>query len=92
MHILDGRRRDLGIAPCRRQRVVPATVWAVVARMLAKDPAQRYQRPVDVAHGLAPFIKPGGKAARLGSKLLASVATCASRGCSRFPWVYLCRR
>jgi serine/threonine protein kinase len=38
---------------------VPAEVAAVVARMMAKEPAQRYQRPVEVARALAPFLKPG---------------------------------
>jgi hypothetical protein len=40
---------------------VPAEVAAVVARMLAKDPARRYQRPVEVAQALAPFAKGGAK-------------------------------
>ncbi len=33
---------------------------AVVARMLAKDPAKRYQTPAEVAKALAPFIKLSG--------------------------------
>jgi hypothetical protein len=41
---------------------VPPELWAVVARMLAKDPAKRYQRPAEVAQALAPFCKPGTKA------------------------------
>jgi serine/threonine protein kinase len=36
---------------------VPAELSAVVAKMLAKDPAQRFQRPVEAAQALAPFIK-----------------------------------
>ena len=40
---------------------VPAELSAVVAKMLAKDPAQRYQRPVGVAQALMPLIKAGGK-------------------------------
>jgi serine/threonine protein kinase len=40
---------------------VPAELSAVVARMLAKDPAQRLQTPIEVARALAPFAKPGGK-------------------------------
>src|SRR5262249_46389415 len=35
---------------------VPAGLSAVVAKMLAKDPARRYQRPIEVAQALAPFI------------------------------------
>jgi tRNA A-37 threonylcarbamoyl transferase component Bud32 len=40
---------------------VPEKLAAVVARMMAKDPAQRYQKPVEVAQALAPFGKPGAK-------------------------------
>jgi tRNA A-37 threonylcarbamoyl transferase component Bud32 len=36
---------------------VQAELSAVVAKMLAKDPAQRFQRPVEAAQALAPFIK-----------------------------------
>ena len=36
---------------------VPAEVSAVVAKMLAKDPARRYQTPVEVANALVPFAK-----------------------------------
>ncbi len=39
----------------------PAELAAVVARLLAKDPAQRYQKPVEVAQALAPFAKHGLK-------------------------------
>ncbi len=40
---------------------VPAELAAVVERLLAKDPARRYQRPVEVAQALVPFIKQGTK-------------------------------
>ena len=36
---------------------VPAKLAAVVAKMMAKDPAQRYQKPVEVAQALAPFVE-----------------------------------
>jgi WD40 repeat protein len=36
---------------------VPAGLAAVVSRMMAKDPAQRYQTPLEVAQALVPFIK-----------------------------------
>jgi tRNA A-37 threonylcarbamoyl transferase component Bud32 len=42
---------------------VPTELWAVVAKMLAKDPAQRYQKPAEVAQALAPFVKAAGKGA-----------------------------
>jgi serine/threonine protein kinase len=41
---------------------------AVVARMLAKDPDQRYQRPIEVAQALAPFAKAGGKPRTAGGE------------------------
>jgi formylglycine-generating enzyme required for sulfatase activity/tRNA A-37 threonylcarbamoyl transferase component Bud32 len=41
---------------------VPADLWAVVARLLAKDPARRYQTPAELAQVLTPFCKRGGKA------------------------------
>jgi hypothetical protein len=47
--------------PQLRPDVAPE-LWAVVARMLAKDPAQRFQKPAEVAQALLPFIKPGQKA------------------------------
>ena len=42
---------------------VPAGLSAVVAKMLAKDPPRRYQRPIEAAQAPAPFIKGGGKPA-----------------------------
>jgi tRNA A-37 threonylcarbamoyl transferase component Bud32 len=39
---------------------VPPGLAAVVARMLAKDPAQRPQTPMEVAEALAPFVKAEG--------------------------------
>ncbi len=42
---------------------VPPELAAVVERMLAKDPARRYQQPVEVAQALVPFIKQGTKPA-----------------------------
>jgi formylglycine-generating enzyme required for sulfatase activity/serine/threonine protein kinase len=41
---------------------VPAALWQVIACTLAKDPAQRYQKPAEVAQSLVPFIKAGRKA------------------------------
>ncbi len=38
---------------------LPAELWPVAARMLAKDPAQRYQTPLEVAEALASFCKAG---------------------------------
>jgi formylglycine-generating enzyme required for sulfatase activity len=38
---------------------LPEGLAAVVARMLAKDPAKRYQTPAEVAQALEPFIQAG---------------------------------
>jgi serine/threonine protein kinase len=38
---------------------VPVELAAVVAKMMAKDPARRYQTPAEVAKALTPFFKPG---------------------------------
>lgn len=35
---------------------VPKAVAAAVAKMMAKDPAQRYQEPIEVAEVLAPYV------------------------------------
>jgi serine/threonine protein kinase len=40
---------------------VPEELSAVVARMLAKDPTQRFQQPIEVAQALAAFVKAGRK-------------------------------
>jgi serine/threonine protein kinase len=38
---------------------VPTELAAVVAKMMAKEPARRFQTPVDVAQALMPFFKKG---------------------------------
>jgi TPR repeat protein/serine/threonine protein kinase len=40
---------------------VSADLAAVVAKMMGKSPAQRFQTPVEVVHALAPFVRPGAK-------------------------------
>jgi hypothetical protein len=48
--------------PLPRLRLdVPASLWAVVAKLLAKDPARRYQKPAEVAQALKPFVKTAGQ-------------------------------
>ncbi len=50
-------------APLSQVRTeAPAELSAVVARMMAKDPAKRFQKPIEAALALAPFIKPGSQA------------------------------
>jgi hypothetical protein len=48
---------------------VPAGLGAVVARLLAKDPARRYQTPAEVVQALAPFCKQAAKAAPFPTNL-----------------------
>ncbi len=46
--------------PLSRVRAeAPAELAAVVAKMMAKEPARRYQTPIEAAQALAAFIKPG---------------------------------
>jgi serine/threonine protein kinase/HEAT repeat protein len=40
---------------------VPVELWQVVKRLLAKEPGQRYQNPVEVFRALSVFVKPGAK-------------------------------
>jgi serine/threonine protein kinase len=40
---------------------VPGELAGIVARMIAKDPAQRFQQPSEIAQGLTPFFKRGVK-------------------------------
>jgi Flp pilus assembly protein TadD len=54
---------------------VPAEVSAVVTKMLAKDPKQRFQTPVEVARALAPFAKAEGRPAAAAPLPLASAAS-----------------
>jgi hypothetical protein len=43
---------------------VPVELAALVAKMMAKDPGQRFQTPSDVAHALSPFSKKGDGASK----------------------------
>jgi serine/threonine protein kinase len=45
---------------------VPEALSAVVSRMLAKEPARRYQRPVEVAQALVPFARPAAGTQQVG--------------------------
>jgi serine/threonine protein kinase len=40
---------------------VPERLWRVLARLLAKEPGRRYQKPAEVVQALAPFVKPGAR-------------------------------
>ncbi len=56
--------RAMGDAPPLRQYLaeVPAALETVVAKMLAREPAARYQTPVEVAAALEPFSTPSSPA------------------------------
>ncbi len=49
----------------------PPAVAAVVAKMMAKEPARRYQKPAEVAQALMPIVKGAGKALMSGPILKA---------------------
>jgi len=51
---------------------VPAELAAIIAKMTAKDPAQRYQQPAEVAQALNPFFKQGIKALPAGEARFAT--------------------
>jgi hypothetical protein len=60
---------------------VPAGLAAVVAKMMAKDPAERYQTPGEVAQALVPFIRPGSgtvEGAAVPTEAKGAVATGAA--------------
>src|SRR5262249_53334558 len=63
LEILEAHRTHDAEPLDRLRPDVPARLAAVVARMMAKDPAQRYQRPVEVARAVAPFTDLAGDAA-----------------------------
>ncbi len=51
---------DVDARPLSEARAdVPAGLDGVVRKMMAKDPADRYQTPVEAARALAQFVKPG---------------------------------
>jgi WD40 repeat protein/tRNA A-37 threonylcarbamoyl transferase component Bud32 len=51
-------RRDTPRPLTELRRDVPLELAAVVARLLAKTPAERYQTPAEVAQALVPFLRP----------------------------------
>jgi hypothetical protein len=52
--------QSLEARPLNRVRPeVPEELAAVVGKMMAKDPAQRYQTPMALVQALAPFVKEG---------------------------------
>jgi hypothetical protein len=53
---------------------VPGELWAVMAKMLAKKPEDRYQTPKEVEQALRPFITVGRPAVRPGGERPAVLA------------------
>jgi serine/threonine protein kinase len=80
---LTGRRPD-----------VPSQVLAVLDRLLAKEPARRYQAPAEIARALAPFaepplLPPSGTPASIRPSALAPPETVAVRRIHRRRWLVL---
>ena len=66
LFILLHAHQYITVRPLNEERPeVPPELAAVVGKMMAKDPAKRYQRPADVAAALAPFVKGAKPAAPL---------------------------
>ena len=61
---------------------VPAELAAVVERMMAKDPAQRYATPAEVAAALAPFAVGGDLAGLMTGATPAASAAAEARSAS----------
>jgi serine/threonine protein kinase/HEAT repeat protein len=59
---------------------VPERLWRVVARLMAKDRAKRYQKPIEVVQALAPFVKPGAKPDAKGVSVPVAGASSPARG------------
>jgi serine/threonine protein kinase/formylglycine-generating enzyme required for sulfatase activity len=57
--VLDAHQRREATPLDQVRSEVPAELAAVVAKMMAKSPADRYQTPIEVAKALVPFFKPG---------------------------------
>jgi tetratricopeptide (TPR) repeat protein len=64
---------------------VPPRLAAVVARMMAKDPADRYQTPAEVAEALAPFCRPAARIRRRWF-VAAGVFALAAGVAAAFAW------
>jgi serine/threonine protein kinase len=53
---------------------VPAELAAIVAKMIAKNPAARYQQPAEVSEALAPYFKHGVKSISRGTPAIPPLA------------------
>ncbi len=59
---------------------VPSELAALVAKMMAKEPTRRFQRPAEVAHALTPFFQKANAAFRVPrTDMSRAVATDAGR-------------
>jgi len=58
---------------------VPWELAVVVAKMMAKDPARRYQNPGEVAQALKPFYKPGESEPAAGKAELSQAGQTLAR-------------
>ena len=61
-------------------------------RMLAKEPAQRFQKPVEVAQALTPFIKGGARQSPAVTTSLPPGVASLPFGHATFPGTPIARR
>jgi formylglycine-generating enzyme required for sulfatase activity len=59
---------------------VPVELAALVAKMMAKEPARRFQTPGDVAEALAPFFKKGGTGFKSTKPQISQAGQSVARG------------
>jgi hypothetical protein len=64
---------------------VPAELAALVAKMMAKDPAHRFQTPGEVARALKPFFKPGEAIAGSGERAVPTAGHTVAQGSAGAP-------
>jgi WD40 repeat protein/tRNA A-37 threonylcarbamoyl transferase component Bud32 len=70
--------RDRPVPPLRRARPdAPPELAAVVGRLLAKTPEDRYQTPRELADALTPFTRPAARPTHKRGSLLVAAAVAA---------------
>jgi WD40 repeat protein/tRNA A-37 threonylcarbamoyl transferase component Bud32 len=71
--------REQPVPDIRRERPdVPPELAAVMARMLAKTPQERYQTPAEAAAALEPFTRPAAEPPKKRRQLFVALAAAAS--------------
>jgi serine/threonine protein kinase/class 3 adenylate cyclase len=70
------------LPPIEREPGIPRGLWAILQRMTAKNPRDRYSNPAEVAAALAPFAE-GNQVATLVEETLDETSDSTSRGNAR---------